>query len=165
MMRDQETISDLISPPPPSVGPQGDVLKARWVRLAGDFDQLAVLDPQSSRALVHAKGNAENAEDAEKRGVRDVGQLLLLGHEQALADAEAYISEGHTIRTGHVVEFDDIDDEAALRRWTAELDRASARGWAPPAPNGFWASFLHWRTPLGMARLTERRIPARRRVD
>ncbi|MGZ3448559.1 MAG: hypothetical protein ACXVEF_03120 [Polyangiales bacterium] len=90
----------------------------------------------------------------------DVGELLLRGHDDALAEAEHYVVMGHTIRTGYVVEFDDIDDEESLVKWANELDASSKGGWAPPVPEGFWASFLRWRTPLGMARLTDRRIRA-----
>ena len=118
-----------------------DLLLTRWTRLAADFAQLPI---------VAGAGGGQLA-------LRDVGALLVSGqHDVALADAERYVVEGHTMRTGHVVEFDDVDDEPALRRWASELDRASAEGFAPPAPAGFWASFLCWRTPLGMARLTER---------
>ena len=116
-------------------------MQARWARLADDFARLPFVDDA---------GSARTA-------LRDVGALLASGeHDVALADAEHYVVEGHTIRTGHVVDFDDIDDESALIRWANELDRASEEGWAPPVPVGFWASFLWWRTPLGMARLTER---------
>lgn len=122
-------------------------MQARWARLAEDFARLPVVDEASS----------ERGARAARTPLRDVGALLLSGqHDVALADAEHYVVEGHTIRTGHVVEFDDIDDEDALVRWARELDRASAEGFAPPVPAGFWASFLCWRTPLGMARLTER---------
>ncbi len=82
---------------------------------------------------------------------------MLGGHDEALAEAERYVVLGHTMRTGHVVELDDIDDRDALDRWARELSRASPEGFAPPAPAGFWASFLRWRTPLGMARLSDRR--------
>jgi hypothetical protein len=125
-------------------------MQARWARLAEDFVRLPLVDDSS------ADRTARDARTA-RIALRDVGALLVSGqHDVALADAEHYVVEGHTIRTGHVVEFDDIDDEAALVRWAGELDRASAEGYAPPVPDGFWASFLCWRTPLGMARLTER---------
>lgn len=126
---------------PPKV--PSDVLHARWARLSQDFSRLP-------RLSIEPRSPA--------RVLRDVGELLLLGHDDALADAERYVYEGHTSRTGHLVEYDDIEDEEALDRWAAELDRASSEGWAPPAPEGFWSSFLHWRTPLGMARLSERRL-------
>ncbi len=109
---------------------------ARWVRLAQDFARLPLLEGR----------------------VRDVGALLLTGHDAALAEAERYVIEGHTIRTGDVIEWDDIDDHATLARWATALEGASEQGFAPPVPTGFWASFLTWRTPLGMARLTERRL-------
>ncbi len=109
---------------------------ARWVRLGQDFARLPLLDGR----------------------VRDVGALLLTGHDAALAEAERYVVEGHTIRTGDVIEWDDIDDHTTLARWAAALESASEQGFAPPVPGGFWASFLTWRTPLGMARLTERRL-------
>lgn len=116
-------------------------MQARWTRLAEDFARLPIVDVAT----------------AARPALRDVGALLISGqHDVALADAEHYVVEGHTIRTGHVVESDDIDDEAGLARWAAELDRASADGYAPPAPADFWASFLRWRTPLGMARLADR---------
>lgn len=124
-----------------------DVVRARWARLAEDFSRLPIVAQVGPR------------------GLRDVGELLCrAGHDEALAEAERYVVLGHTIRTGHVVEFDDHDDDAALDRWTRELDRASADGFAPPVPDGFWASFLRWRTPMGMARLTDRRIRAVRAV-
>ncbi len=119
-------------------------MQARWSRLAEDFARLPFVDGVGGERL-------------SSTALRDVGALLLSGqHDVALADAEHYVVEGHTIRTGHVVDFDDIDDASALVRWAGELDRASDEGWAPPVPAGFWASFLWWRTPLGMARLTER---------
>jgi len=134
----------LLGQAPTSVG--SDVVRARWARLTEDFLRLPALSNTSG----------------ETRSLRDVGELLLLGHDDALADADRYVVEGHTSRTGHVVEYDDIDDEISLERWAKELDRATSEGFAPPAPAGFWSSFLHWRTPLGMARLTERRIRSRR---
>ncbi len=109
---------------------------ARWTRLQSDYARLPLIDER----------------------VRDVGALLMGGHDHALAEAERYIVEGHTIRTGDVIEWDDIDDHATLGRWVEALDAASKDGFAPPAPQGFWASFLTWRTPLGMARLSERRF-------
>jgi hypothetical protein len=120
------------------VSEPSDVIRARWARLADDFSRLELVDGRYF----------------------DVGELLLRGHDDALAEAERYVVIGHTLRTGHVVEFDDIDDEGSLGRWAQELDAASKCGWAPPVPEGFWASFLCWRTPLGMARLTDRRIRA-----
>jgi hypothetical protein len=122
----------------------GEAMRARWARLAEDYGQL------ESVAHLEIAGTTQI--------VRDVGELLLHGHDDALADAERYVVLGHTIRTGHVVDCDDVDDREALDRWVRELEQASADGHAPPAPQGFWASFLRWRTPLGMARLTERRI-------
>lgn len=122
-----------------SEGRDGDDRAARWQRLAKDFARLPLVDDQ----------------------VRDVGALLLDGHDQALAEAERYVVEGHTIRTGDIIEWDDIDDRATLGRWAEALESASRAGLAPPAPVGFWASFLTWRTPLGMARLTERRLRTR----
>ena len=109
---------------------------ARWTRLHADFARLPLIDNR----------------------VRDVGALLMVGHDHALAEAERYVIEGHTSRTGDVIEWDDIDDHTTLARWAAALDTASREGFAPPAPHGFWASFLTWRTPLGMARLSERRV-------
>jgi hypothetical protein len=122
-------------------GASRERMLARWTRLADDFARLPVVEEETN----------------ERPPLRDVGALLVSGqHDLALADAEHYVVEGHTIRTGHVVDFDDIDDEAGLVRWASELDRASSEGYAPPAPYGFWASFLRWRTPLGMARLADR---------
>ena len=129
----------------------GEVMRARWVRLADDFARLpcvAVIESDSDGVPYRFV-------------IRDVGELLVRrkdGHDEALAEAERYIVIGHTIRTGHVVEYDDIDDEVSLARWVRELDRASQAGFAPAVPEDFWASFLRWRTPLGMARLTDRRI-------
>jgi hypothetical protein len=134
----------LLGPAPTNLG--SEVVRARWARLTEDFLRLPLLTNMSG----------------ETRALRDAGALLLLGHDDALSDAESYVVEGHTARTGHVVEYDDIDDEVSLERWAKELDRASSEGFAPPAPPDFWSSFLHWRTPLGMARLTERRIRSRR---
>jgi len=129
-------------PAPMATRSSGEAVRARWVRLADDFARLPCVVSHDSRLLV-----------------RDVGELLIRGlHDEALAEAERYVSYGHTIRTGHVVECDDIDDVECLARWVRELDRASAEGYAPPVPDGFWASFLRWRTPLGMARLTDRRL-------
>lgn len=136
------TDSHRLSTPLPTLAREStpsEVLRARWARLADDFSRLSLVD----RFI-------------------DVGELLLRGHDDALAEAERYVVMGHTIRTGHVVEFDDIDDEESLVRWATELDASSKGGWAPPVPEGFWASFLRWRTPLGMARLTDRRIRAAR---
>ncbi len=82
----------------------------------------------------------------------DVGALLLHGHDEALAEAEAYVVEGHTTRTGELIDCDDIDDTRALDRCARVLDAASLEGHAPPVPQGFWLAFLHWRTPLGMVR-------------
>lgn len=131
-------------------GADRELMQARWARLAEDFARLPFVEGS------HAD-RTDRAARADRTALRDVGALLISGqHDVALADAEHYVVEGHTIRTGHVVEFDDIDDETALVRWAGELDRASAEGYAPPVPDGFWASFLWWRTPLGMARLTER---------
>jgi hypothetical protein len=113
---------------------------ARWSRLAVDFARLPLRIER----------------------MRDVGELLLLGHDDALSDAERYVVEGHTSRTGHIVECDDVDDLRALDRAVQELERATAAGWGPPAPAGFWASFLRWRTPIGMWRLTERHPTPRR---
>ncbi len=132
----------------PGSGPtstRSEAMRARWTRLSDDFARL----PPLSHSTVPGP-------------LRDVGELLLQGHDDALADAERYVVEGHTARTGHLVDYDDIDDEDSLFKWAAELDRASEQGFAPPVPCGFWCSFLHWRTPLGMARLTERRIRSRR---
>lgn len=126
-------------PTPRPSGPSADDRAARWQRLAQDFARLPLVDGD----------------------VRDVGALLLDGHDQTLAEAERYVVEGHTIRTGDVIEWDDIDDRATLVRWAEALETASQEGFAPPAPVGFWASFLTWRTPLGMARLTERRLRSR----
>lgn len=134
-------------PAPMTSRSSGEAARARWVRLADDFARLPceiVLDTRLT--------------------IRDVGELLVRGrHDEALAEAERYVSYEHTIRTGHVVECDDIDDVECLARWVRELDRASAEGHAPPVPEGFWASFLRWRTPLGMARLTDRRLRSGRR--
>jgi hypothetical protein len=129
--------------------------RARWARLAVDFEKLP---------LVPSSDGASREEASSEEGHRDVGELLLLGHDDALAEAERYVILGHTIRTGDVVEYDDIDDEISLARWVHELERASAAGWAPAVPKGFWASFLRWRTPLGMARLTDRRLRVARPV-
>ena len=135
--------------------PTCEHLKARWARLCEDFARLPlVADPSSRKPGARSPQGVNEA----KAGVRDVGALLLLGHDAALADAESYVAEGHTIRTGQLVELDDVDDEEGLAHWARELDRATESGWAPPAPAGFWGSFLRWRTPLGMARLTERRL-------
>lgn len=124
-----------------------DAMRARWARLADDFARLPMItEPADVGASI-----------PREVGLRDVGDLLLRGHDEALAEAERYVVIGHTMRTGHVVEFDDIDDRVALARWVRELDHASSEGFAPPAPAGFWASFLRWRTPLGMARLSDRR--------
>lgn len=122
----------------------GEAVRTRWARLADDFARLPCVAVLQSFVI------------------RDVGELLLRRdqHDETLAEAERYIVIGHTIRTGHVVEYDDIDDVDSLAHWVRELDRASTEGWAPPVPEGFWASFLRWRTPLGMARLTDRRIRA-----
>lgn len=130
--------------PSPKIQGPGEAMRARWARLAEDFGRLSSVASLEIAGATHL--------------VRDVGELLLRGHDDALADAERYVVLGHTMRTGHVIEFDDVDDDEALDRWVRELDIASAEGFAPPAPSGFWASFLRWRTPLGMARLTERRI-------
>ncbi len=135
-------------PQPISHRDTGEVMRARWVRLASDFARLP--------CVVVIDANTDSV--ASRYVVRDVGELLLRGHDDALAEAERYIIIGHTIRTGHVVEYDDIDDVDSLARWARELDRASDEGFAPGVPEGFWASFLRWRTPLGMARLTDRRI-------
>ena len=133
---------DPIPAPMTTMRSSGEVSRARWVRLADDFARLSCVAVIDSRIVV-----------------RDVGELLLRGqHDEALAEAERYVSYQHTTRTGHVVECDDIDDVECLARWVRELDRASAEGHAPPVPEGFWASFLRWRTPLGMARLTDRRL-------
>jgi hypothetical protein len=135
-------------PAPMTTRSSGEAVRARWARLANDFARLPCVAVPDSQLLV-----------------RDVGELLLRGlHDEALAEAERYVSYQHTIRTGHVVECDDIDDLESLARWVRELDRASAEGHAPPVPEGFWASFLSWRTPLGMARLTDRRHRSSRRV-
>ncbi len=128
---------------------RSDVVRARWARLAEDFLLLPRLD--QAHALASAGGDDASA-------LRDVGELLLRGHDEALAEAERYITFGHTVRTGHVVECDDIDDAVCVARWVRELDRASSEGHAPPVPRGFWASFLRWRTPLGMARFSDRRV-------
>lgn len=134
---------DPIPAPMTTIHSSGEAVRARWARLANDFARLPCV-----------------AGD-ERLCIRDVGELLLRGaHDEALADAERYVSYGHTTRTGHVVECDDIDDVDGLARWVRELDSASAEGYAPPVPEGFWASFLRWRTPLGMARLTDRRLRA-----
>lgn len=129
-------------PAPMTTRSSGEAVRARWMRLADDFARLTCVAVIDSRIVV-----------------RDVGELLVRGHhDEALAEAERYVSFGHTTRTGHVVECDDIDDDESLARWVRELDRASDEGFAPPVPDGFWASFLRWRTPLGMARLTDRRL-------
>jgi hypothetical protein len=129
-------------PAPMTTRSSGEAVRARWLRLADDFARLPCV------AVLEAR-----------LPIRDVGELLIRGqHDETLAEAERYVSSGHTIRTGHVVECDDIDDFECLARWVRELDRASAEGYAPPVPEGFWASFLRWRTPLGMARLTDRRL-------
>lgn len=125
-------------------------MRARWARLGEDFARLP--------CVVALDSNTDSIPS--RFLIRDVGELLLGGHDDALAEAERYIVLGHTIRTGHVVEYDDIDDLDSLTRWVRELDRASRDGYAPAVPEGFWASFLRWRTPLGMARLTDRRIRA-----
>lgn len=130
--------------PSPKIQGPGDAMRARWARLAEDFARLAPV------------ASVEIGEQLQQ--LRDVGELLLRGHDDALADAERYVVLGHTMRTGHVIDFDDVDDDDALVRWVHELELATTDGFAPPAPHGFWASFLRWRTPLGMARLTERRI-------
>lgn len=130
----------------------GEPLAARWRRLAMDFAKLPPLLEGDYHLVVSGAP------------LRDVGELLLRGHEKGLADAERYVVEGHTARTGEVVDVDDIDDVDALERWVRRLDRASAEGYAPPAPLGFWASYLHWRTPLGMARIAESRSSSRLRV-
>lgn len=136
---------DPIPSPMTTTRSSGEAVRARWARLATDFARLPCL----SYEIVFE----------DRLCIRDVGELLLRGaHDEALAEAERYVSYGHTIRTGHVVECDDIDDAEGLARWVRELDRASAEGFAPPVPEGFWASFLRWRTPLGMARLTDRRL-------
>jgi len=136
---------DLFPAPMTTSRSSGEAMRSQWVRLADDFARLpCVVAYQVSDSCLQ---------------LRDVGVLLVRGdHDEALADAERYVSYGHTIRTGHVVECDDIDDVECLARWVRELDRASADGHAPPVPEGFWASFLRWRTPLGMARLTDRRL-------
>lgn len=150
----------ILTPPPATTSADvSESLRARWTRLCEDYVRLPLLHPQSQRPFDPRRSTQPPPIDA----IRDVGALLLLGHDDALSDAERYVAEGHTSRTGQLVEFDDIDDEEGLDRWAKELERASARGWAPPAPQGFWASFLRWRTPLGMARLTERR--SRPRLD
>src|SRR6185436_1626228 len=81
--------------------PPCERMRARWSRLSVDFAKLPQLDPQSHR-VPHERAN-------EKKLVRDVGELLLLGHDDALADAERYVVEGHTRRTGQLVDYDDID--------------------------------------------------------
>lgn len=135
--------------PTPMKQSSGEAVHVRWVRLAEDFARLACV------ALLESDADGVRSTFA----IRDVGELLVRDkHDEALAEAERYVVIGHTIRTGHVVEYDDIDDVDSLARWVRELDRASVDGWAPPVPEGFWASFLRWRTPLGMARLTDRRI-------
>lgn len=128
--------------PSPMKQGSGEAARTRWMRLAEDFARLPCVSVLNSFSI------------------RDVGELLLRRdfHDEALAEAERYVVIGHTVRTGHVVEYDDIDDIESLAHWVSELDRASVDGWAPPVPEGFWASFLRWRTPLGMARLTDRRI-------
>lgn len=142
-----ENTSLLDEPAPMSA--RSEQVRARWTRLAHDFARLPTLK---------LGRDASPARDAAKLSLmRDVGALLLLGHDAALTDAERYVVEGHTRRTGHVVDFDDVDDDEALAAWAKELDRASDEGWAPPAPLGFWASFLRWRTPMGMSRFAERR--------
>lgn len=146
-------ITSILTPPPPAAsGAACETLQARWTCLRADFARLPLIDTQSNRPFDPRKTAL-----CDRGSIRDVGELLVLGHDVALADAERYVAEGHTMRTGQLVEFDDVDDDDSLDRWAQELDRATARGWAPPAPNGFWASFLRWRTPLGMARLTDRR--------
>jgi len=131
-------------PAPMTTRSSGEAARTRWLRLADDFARLSCVAVIDSRIVL-----------------RDVGELLVRGqHDEALAEAERYVSFGHTTRTGHVVECDDIDDDESLGRWVRELDRASDDGYAPPVPDGFWASFLRWRTPLGMARLTDRRLRA-----
>ncbi len=150
----ESEFTSILKPPAAAAKATCEHLKARWTRLAEDFARLPLLAVPSSRPFDPARGPSEQPGEVR---VRDVGELLLMGHDTALADAERYVAEGHTIRTGQLVEFDDVDDEEALDHWAKELDRASESGWAPPAPAGFWASFLRWRTPLGMARLTERR--------
>ncbi len=135
---------DPIPAPMTTIRSSGEAVRARWARLADDFARLPCVVYLDERLCI-----------------RDVGELLLHGaHDEALAEAERYVSYGHTTRTGHVVECDDIDDVEGLARWVRELDWASAEGYAPPVPEGFWASFLRWRTPLGMARLTDRRLRA-----
>jgi hypothetical protein len=134
--------------PAPMKQSSGAAVQVRWVRLAEDFARLP--------CVVVLESNADGVHSA--FAIRDVGELLVRHeHDDALAEAERYVVIGHTIRTGHVVEYDDIDDLDSLARWVRELDRASVDGWAPPVPDGFWASFLRWRTPLGMARLTDSR--------
>lgn len=110
----------------PPLAPDG-----RWARLALDFKRLP--RPQST-------------------SLPDVGALLLHGHDDALAEAEAYVVEGHTTRTGELIDCDDIDDVRAIERCARILDIATLEGQAPPVPSGFWLAFLHWRTPLGMVR-------------
>lgn len=117
--------------------PSPDAGDARWLQLAIDYERLPVLSSSIRDVGV---------------SLRDVGALLMLGHDATLAEAERYVGEGHTMRTGEIVECDDVDDARALDRWTRILDRASAEGLAPPVPEGFWASFLRWRTPMGMIR-------------
>lgn len=146
----ESELTSILKPPAAAATATCEHLKARWVRLAEDFLRLPIFDVPSSRPF-------DPKSPPEGTRVRDVGELLLMGHDTALADAERYVAEGHTIRTGQLVEFDDVDDDEGLDRWAKELDKASASGWAPPAPVGFWASFLRWRTPLGMTRLSERR--------
>ena len=150
----ESELTSILMPPAAAAMATCEHLKARWTRLSADFSRLPVVHVPSSRPF-------DPKSPPETPRLRDVGELLFMGHDMALADAELYVAEGHTIRTGQLVEFDDVDDEEALDRWAKELDRASASGWAPPAPAGFWASFLRGRTPLGMARLTERRLKPR----
>ena len=137
--------------PSPMKQCSGEAARLRWGRLAEDFARLACVSVLES-------GLSSDGSFKSTFIIRDVGELLLRGHDDGLAEAERYIVLGHTIRTGHVVEYDDIDDVESLTHWVGELDLASVEGWAPPVPEGFWASFLRWRTPLGMARLTDRRI-------
>jgi hypothetical protein len=130
----------------------GESIRARWQSLSRDYGKLAPID---DGVVCLTCGGAP---------LRDVGDLLLLGHDRALADAELYVVSGHTARTGEFFDVDDIDDIEAIERWSRALDGASASGVAPPVPRGFWASYLHWRTPLGMARNAERRSTARIRL-
>jgi hypothetical protein len=123
MQTNTNRVASRSTPPPP--------LDARWSRLAHDFDRLP--RPRSTARP-------------------DVGALLMLGHDDALAQAESYVVEGHTTRTGELIDCDDVDDEATVARCARRLDRATAEGLAPPVPAGFWIAFLHWRTPVGMVR-------------